>query len=157
MNIESLFTSLHALGRVSSAEVPAMTLTRDNSPWYTRALMGGMGWLGGLLVLGFVGAIVSGLFDSAAALLVMAVALFVGSAAIYRHSPHNDFATQFALAASICGQVMMAVAIGKMVGYRSNDATVACLVALMQVVLVWFMPNYLHRFLSTLFAVAAMF
>jgi len=157
MNIESLFAALNSMGQVATSAPPEIALQRSHAPWYTRALMGGMGWLGGMLVLGFVGGIMGGLFDSAPGMAVVAVAMFAGSVAIYRTAPKNDFATQFALAASICGQVLAAVAIGKMMSFNAGDAVIAWLVALMQVVLVLVMPNFLHRLLSTLFVVAALF
>ena len=62
MTLESLFDSLHRAGHLPSATVPAIDLERNHSPWYTRVLLGGMGWLGGMLVLGFLGALIYGQF-----------------------------------------------------------------------------------------------
>ena len=156
MTLESLFDSLHRAGHLPSATVPAIDLERDHSPWYTRVLLGGMGWLGGMLVLGFLGALISGLFDSAVGMSVLALMMFGASVAIYRAAPGNDFATQFALAASICGQALAAVAFGKLVGHADDFTVVAWFIALMQAALVWVMPNFLHRLISTIFAVAAL-
>jgi hypothetical protein len=154
MTLESLFDALHRAGHLPSATVPAIDLERDHSPWYTRVLLGGMGWLGGMLVLGFLGALISGLFDSAVGMSVLALMMFGAGFAIYRAAPGNDFATQFALAASICGQALAAVAFGKLVGHGDDFTVVAWFIALMQAALVWVMPNFLHRLISTIFAVA---
>jgi uncharacterized membrane protein len=116
-----------------------------------------MGWLGGLLVLGFFGALVSGLFNNAAGLGVLAIIMFAGSVMIYRAAPNNDFATQFALAASICGQAAAAASCGMAIGHNVDNSAVAWFIALMQMLLVFLMPNFLHRLLSTIFAVAALF
>jgi Domain of unknown function (DUF4401) len=157
MTLESLFDALHRAGHVPSATVPGIELERNHSPWYTRVLLGGMGWLGGLLVLGFFGALVSGLFNNAAGLGVLAIIMFGASVMIYRAAPNNDFATQFALAASICGQAAAAGSFGTAIGHGVDNSTVAWFIALMQMLLVFLMPNFLHRLLSTIFAVAALF
>ncbi|MBC8160677.1 MAG: DUF4401 domain-containing protein [Roseiflexaceae bacterium] len=157
MTLESLFLALHGAGRVASPETPAIELQSNHSPWYTRVLLGGMGWLGGMFVLGFMGALVSGLFNNAFAMTVLAVIMFVSSFAIYRIANNNDFGTQFALAASICGQALAAAAFAKWAGRGVDSSSVAWFIALMQVALVWVMPNFLHRLISTMFAVTALF
>lgn len=156
MKLDELYEQLHRRNLVEAASAPAMTFAEGAGPWYTRALLGVMGWVGGLLVLGFFGSLIAGLFNSAPGMAVLAAAMFLGSATIYRNFGHSDFATQFALAASICGQAAAVVAFGKMYG---ADATtpVAWFAAAMQISLVWLMPNFLHRFLSTMFAVLALF
>ncbi len=157
MTLESLFESLHRAGHVASPGVPSVNLQDAQSPWYTRALLGGMGWLGGMFVLAFLGAMFSGLFNNAFAMTVLAILAFAASFWIYRIANNNDFGTQFALAASICGQALAAVAFAKVAGGGVDSSTVAGFIALMQVALVLVMPNFLHRLISTIFAVTALF
>ena len=157
MNLQSLFESLHRNGHIASPMPPAIVFAESSNPWYTRVLMGIMGWLGGVLVLGFFGAILGSLFDNGAMLMIVAIALFAASFAMYRAMPHSDFGTQFALAASVCAQIVATLAIGKLVGFSGNNFGIAWFVGLMQVALVIVMPNALHRLLSTVFAAAAFF
>lgn len=157
MTLESLFLALHGAGRVTSPAAPAIDLQSSHSPWYTRVLLGGMGWLGGMFVLGFMGAMFAGLFNNAFAMTVMAVIMFTSSFAIYRIANNNDFGTQFALAASICGQALATVAFAKSAGSSVDSSSVAWFIALIQIALVWAMPNFLHRLISTIFAVTALF
>ena len=157
MTLETLFATLYRDGLVRSPEPPQITFADQSSPWYTRVLMGFMGWLGGLFVLGFFGALIAAFFTSSALMMTIAILLFAGSFAMYRAKPDNDFATQFALAASICAQVVATIAFGKAVGESVDNYSVAWFVAVMQITLVFVMPNGLHRLLSTIFAAVALF
>lgn len=124
--------------------------------WMVRALLGIMGWFGGLMVLGFFAMFVHGLLDSVAGLAVLSVSLFIGVYAMYRRAPDHDFANQAALAASICAQALALALFFKIAGSRANTQ-VALMVAAIQLALVWLIPNYLHRLISMLFAVIALF
>ena len=157
MTLDALFASLHRDGHIGSPNPPAIVFAESSSPWYTRVLMGFMGWLGGLFVLGFFGAIIASFFNNGVMMMIVAIGLFAGSFAMYRAMPNSDFGTQFALAASICAQVVATFAVGKLVGYNGNGYGIAWFVGLMQVALVIAMPNGLHRLLSTMFAAAAFF
>lgn len=157
MTLESLFAALYREGHVTSPEPPQIEMTHSAGSWYTRVLMGFMGWLGGLFVLGFLGALIAGVFNNSALMMIIAVLMFAGSFSIYRAAPANDFATQFALAASICAQVVATIAFSNAIGHRVDNVSIAWFVAVMQIALVFVMPNVLHRLLSTMFAVVALF
>ncbi|MBL8524791.1 MAG: DUF4401 domain-containing protein, partial [Betaproteobacteria bacterium] len=157
MNAQELFAALHRDGHVGAADAPPMAEVAPRPPWYVRVLLGFIGWLGGLLVLGFFAIFVSGLLNNAAGMSVISAMLFFGSFTIYRIAPHNEFASQFALAASICAQALAAGAFWRITGHGIDTAVVAGFIAAMQALLVWLMPNFLHRLLSTIFAVAALF
>ena len=157
MTLESLFAALHRDGHLPTSQAPQIAFSDLSSPWYTRVLMGFMGWLGGMFVLGFLGALIAALFTNSVLMMIIAIGLFAGSFAMYRAMPTNDFGTQFALAASICAQVVATVAFGNAVGQRVDPYNVAWFVAAMQIALVLLMPNALHRLLSTMFAVVALF
>ena len=157
MNLQSLFDSMHRDGHIASPTPPDIVFAESSNPWYTRVLMGFMGWLGGLFVLGFFGAIIASFFNNGVMMMFVAIGLFAGSFAMYRAMPNSDFGTQFALAASICAQVVGTFAVAKLVGYNGSNDGIAWFVGLMQVALVIAMQNGLHRLLSTMFAVAAFF
>ena len=157
MTPAALFDILHRDGHVASSGVPPIDVSDVASPWYLRVLMGFMGWLGGMFVLGFFGALIAAFFSNFVGMVLLAIGLFAGSFAIYRTAPSNDFATQFALAASICAQVVATLAYGNAVGLGMDIMNAASFVAVMQIALVFAMPNFLHRMLSTMFAVIAMF
>ena len=157
MTLESLFAALHRDGHVATSEVPQMAFSDLSSPWYTRVLMGFMGWLGGLFMLGFLGALIALLYTNSILMMIIAIGLFAGSFAMYRAMPTNDFGTQFALAASICAQVVATIAFSEGLNQSVDTYNVAWFVALMQIALVLLMPNALHRLLSTMFAVVALF
>jgi Domain of unknown function (DUF4401) len=143
-------------GQLMGLTLADMPETSSSGSWIVRALLGTMGWLGGMLVLVFLGMFLRGLLDSIAGLAILSVSLFVGSFALYRARPHSDFANQFAFSASICAQALAVALLFKVFGSNA-ERSVAIAVALMQIALVLLMPNYLHRAVSTLFAVLALF
>lgn len=157
MTLQSLFAELYRAGHITSSEPPQIAFTDQSGPWYTRVLMGFMGWLGGLFVLGFLGALIAAFFTNSALMMIIAILLFAGSFVMYRAKPDNDFATQFALAASICAQVVATIAFGNAIGQSVDNYSVAWFVAVMQIALVFVMPNVLHRLLSTIFSAVALF
>jgi hypothetical protein len=138
---------------------PGTTLSwPDSQPptsWIVRALLGTMGWLGGMLVMVFFAIFVRGLFDSAPGLALLSASLFALAFAMYRKFPDHDFANQFAFAASVCGQALGVAFLFKLMGSHA-DRSVAVGAALMQIALVILMPNYLHRLVSSLFAILAL-
>ncbi|MBL8519661.1 MAG: DUF4401 domain-containing protein [Betaproteobacteria bacterium] len=156
MTRADLLRRLVDLGLPVNAASERLEPVPAQASWVVRSLLGVMGWLGGLMVLGFFAMFVSGLLDSQPGLAVLSVSLFVGAHALYRAAPHHDFANQAALAASICAQALAMVLFFKLMGSRSHTQ-VALLVAALQLGLVWWMPNYLHRLISMFFAVTALF
>lgn len=156
MNLHDLYAELARRRLVVSATPPPFTFGEKNSLWYTRALLGFMGWLGGTLVLGFFGSLIAGLFNSGPGMAILAVIMVVASFSIYRVFAANEFSSQFSLAASICGQALAVGAFDRLFHPKDFVLTAWFLVAL-QFALVWIMPNFLHRLLSTMFAVLALF
>lgn len=159
MNLHALWAELHRREFTTGAELPGVKFADEANPWYTRVLLGCMGWVGGFLVLGFFGTLLSGLFNSTPALTVLSVAMFVLSYSIYHRFPKNDFASQFALTSSVCAQALAVAAYGKFVNPMGSggDTELALFAAVMQCVLVWLMPSFLHRLISTLFAMLALY
>jgi hypothetical protein len=154
MNYAALLNLLHAEGLCSTPAVPARPDAMLRSPWIARVLLGVCGWWAGLLVLGGLGGLFSNIFDSVPALAVTSGILIGGAALLYGLARGNEFAAQFALAASIAGQLAVAALIDRL-GVR-DQRIFAWLLCALQLVLVAIMFNPLHRTLSTLFALAAL-
>ncbi len=123
-------------------------------PWFLRLLQGVAGWFAGFLMLGFFALMFSELFnkDSRLALMVVGVLCSIAAYLIFK-SKNNDFLNQLALAISLAGQIMFAFSVlGSIFHIRSSGLFV---LALYQMLLVFLLPNYLHRLLTAGFALIA--
>lgn len=122
-------------------EVPERDGVR--SPWFVRVMLGIAGWFGALFLLLFVGMGMSFIIRNAAAALVVGIVACAVAGALFRKIPGNDFAGQFGLAVSMAGQVLILFGIGDAIG--KNIAPVALAMAVVQALLFWLLPNYVHR------------
>lgn len=119
------------------------------TPWFVKALMGAGAWVATALFLVFLA--LADVFDSEGALLVLG-GMLVGAAILLRHASAAAMAAQAALAMSLVGQVMLVYAVAEL--SRGTWAPGLALLAL-SVLLIRAMPDPVHRFLSTLAAVAS--
>lgn len=119
------------------AAVPAST------PWFVRAALGIAGWLGALCLLGFVGAAFAFVLRSPEASLVVGALACAIAAVILRRGAANDFASQFGLAVSLAGQLLLFGALETW--FYARPARLAALVALQQAVLFVAIPSPVHR------------
>lgn len=151
MTTNDVLAALHREGLLTQLEDPAAVPALPDSTWYINLLLGLMGWVGGVLIVGSFAVAIGGLLREKVVMLAFAGIFITAAWACYRTLRNNVFMTQFALAASMAGQFLFLFGIGE------NDARreVAIYVALLQIALVCVMPNFLHRFLSTCFAVIA--
>ncbi|CAG9186774.1 DUF4401 domain-containing protein [Cupriavidus pampae] len=125
------------------------------TPWPIRLLMGAAGWLGAifcqLFVYGFVFAFTR---SNGAAMFVVGLVMVALAAAFYRSSRARTgiAAGQFALALSLSGQGMMFAGLSLVMGsgIAIRDSGFWLILAAMQAVLYWVVPNRLHRFLAAL-------
>jgi uncharacterized membrane protein len=154
MTYEQLFRTLQAEGFRADAAAPSLPGQTAPTPWVARVLLGVCGWIAGLFVCLALGAIFSGLFANAGALTVIAVVGLSAAAAVYARAGRNELVLQFALATSMAGQLAAAAAMSHWL--PQSTALVALSMAVLQALLVAIMRNPLHRFLSALFAVAAL-
>lgn len=143
---EGLFAAEDA-GRVGEA----MAKEEAGPPWFVKALMGVGAWVATGMFLVFLGLL--DLFDSTAALLIVGP-LLVGAAVFLRTARGGPMATQTALSMSLVGQVMLVFAIAELA--ESLEVGALALLAL-SVLLIWVMPDPVHRFLSTLAVAASLF
>jgi uncharacterized membrane-anchored protein len=123
-------------------------------PWYLRLLQGVAGWFAGFLMLGFFALMFSNLFnkDSHTLLMVVGVLCSVAAYLVFK-SKRNDFLNQMAMALSLAGQIMFAFAVFESI-FRISSSGLFILAAY-QMILVFFLPNYMHRLLTSGFALIA--
>ena len=146
-----LWQQLQAGGMVNGDLPEATVLT---SPWYLRVLIAMSAWLTALFMLGFIGEAFELIFEQPA------LAVFVGAAIIalaYKMlggEATNEFQSQFFLALSFAGQLVLAFGLFKLLD--NYDGLVWLAVAVIQAVLAWYMPNYLHRLCSAFIAAIAL-
>ena len=135
---------------LAQGELPARS--GPASPWFVRAMLGVAGWIGALFLLGFVGAGLAFVFRNEA------VALFVGllccgaSYAIFARAGSNVLASQFGLAVSLAGQVMVIIGLHEAIGLNEDSPLLFLLIAGFEGALAWFLDNFVHRVWSTLAA-----
>ena len=146
---EQMWTTLIQAGVV---EGPAPETGQLDSPWYVKVLLAFSGWLAALFLLGFIGAGFQFIMKSSTASFVVGGVMVGGAFSIFR-MPKNEFFEHLALALSLAGQALIVFAILNV--FRSVDVVFWVLLALLQVPLAVFMPNFVHRVLSALFAAFA--
>ena len=141
MNATELWSLLLHAGLVQG-EAPARTSA--HSPWFVRVMLGVAGWLGALFLLLFVGLGLSFIIKNAGMAFVVGAMACAAAAILFNKFSENDFASQFALAVSMAGQALMIFGIADMTGSKSV-AVVGIVVAVVQAVLFWLLPSYVHR------------
>ena len=140
---ELVWTRLRAAALVEG-ELPAAS--EASSPWFVRAMLGIAGWIGALFLLGFVAVGFAVIVRSAGALLVVGTLACAAATVVFRLLPRGDFASQFALAVSLAGQAMMAVALYELLRAPASGGQVAAFaVAVQQALLFALVPNFVHR------------
>lgn len=120
------------------------------APWFVRVMLGVAGWVGALFLLGFAGALLSGLFDSAAASLLLGATVCAVAVLLFRWNRDNDFLDQFAFATSLAGQALIVTGFNEWMdllswSWRDEIALIALLMAGVQTILFLLAPDFLHR------------
>ena len=75
-------------------------------PWYVRALIGIAGWIAAGFLLGFIGAALQ-LFDDNALSIIGGLVLIAAAYGLLRNAKRQAFGSQFAIAMSMAGQVLV--------------------------------------------------
>jgi Domain of unknown function (DUF4401) len=141
---------LAALG-LPAAEASANTQLHIERPWYLSFMLGASGWVAGVCILIFVGVLFQP--HSRPAFLFSGALLIAAAWGLYKADRDGAFAAQLALALSVAGQVLLVIGLTK---DNSHIAGAAFAAFVIQTILVFIMPNALHRMLSALFACAAL-
>ena len=123
-------------------------------PWYIGFLLGAAGWLAGLFVLILVVMLVEP--KSKGAALTTGLILLGAAWGLFKADREGAFFSQLALALSVAGQFAALVGIVDLFsGSLREVAGIALGALLLQLALIFAMPNRLHRTMSTLFACMA--
>lgn len=116
------------------------------APWFVRAMLGIAGWLGALFLLGFVGAIFSSVWENSTVAILAGSALCAAMVALFRLFPRGGFIAQFGLAVSLAGQILILVGLADIDSLeRSSISWIALWMALVQSILFFLIPNFVHR------------
>lgn len=146
---KDLWTQLHAANLVEG-ELPASG--DAPTPWYIKILLAFSGWLAAFFLMGFLAVGMELLLDNAAASLTIGIVMIAGAFGILR-IPHNDFVAHLALAISLAGQGWIVVSIFQL--FDHNPSSICWLIGILQLVLAWLMPNFIHRIFSSFVAALA--
>lgn len=127
----------------------------SGSIWYISILQAFSGWMAALFFVLFIWATFWRVIDdSPTALLIIGILPILLAYKMLR-SEQSELWEHFAIAISLTGQVMVIVAVSMLFDYKGEES-LSLFVALFQTLLVWKMPNYIHRLLSSLFTSAAL-
>ena len=150
LTIAEVFAQLAAEGvatpDVERARAQLASRMSEEMPWYLRAAVGSGAWMATMFLLSFFFAIA--LLDQVVLRVVFGVGLVVG-AIVVRRGTRSEFLKHAAVAACLAGQFVLLYSVAR----ASNSVIATGLFAVvMSVVLVRYMPDRVHRFLSALFA-----
>ena len=135
--------------------MPAREQDEVENIWYIRLIQGIAGWLAALFLMGFLGFGVAGLFEHGAAMMVLGLVINVSAYGYYKADRDSDFFEQMVLAFSLTGQFLFAFGMFELFDFKNRHWLVV--VGIYQLLLMWVMNHYLHRFLSAWFAIIALF
>ncbi len=153
MTIErnALWSRLRA-GAIVDGEMPAPSVSLP--PWYVRAMIGAAGWVAALLVFGFIGVGLSGLFNSPLPSILTGLVLCGLAAAALVKMADVEFVVQFAFATSLAGQTVVAVGLHSL--FRSHEGPTWLVFAAFECALVLAITYPVHRVWSTVAAAVAL-
>jgi hypothetical protein len=118
-----------------------------DSPWYIKLLLGISGWLAAIFLLGFLALVFEKAFQNTSVLILFGLFMIGGSFALLR-LPQNEFFEHLALAVSFAGQALIIWATFD----SMDDTTSFFIIALFQLILSLFIPNFVHRVLTSFFS-----
>ena len=103
---DDLWTRLLAADIVTGA-IPATDDAERRIPWYVRALVGIAGWIAAGFMLAFIGSAFRFVMRSNTSSFVTGLLMIVGAYALFRMTRRHAFTSQFAVAISLAGQVLV--------------------------------------------------
>lgn len=122
------------------------------SPWYVKVLLAFSGWLAALFLLGFLALGFYSILDSVGMSLVIGGAMMCAAYFILR-IPQSEFVEHLGLAVSLAGQALVISAIFNF--FKPDSEIGWALIGLVQMGLVFVMPNFVHRVFSAFFSACA--
>jgi uncharacterized membrane protein len=122
------------------------------SPWYIKLLLSVSGWFGAFFLLLFIGGslllMINSNIENYALLLVFAGAGLIFFSYNMFQDKQGDFLEHFILALSVAGQGMILTSLLFIFKYKDDELI---FMALLQAFLMWAVPNYIHRMMSSFF------
>lgn len=144
-----LWQQLHDAGIVTG-EMPN-TVDIEVTPWYVRVLQGFTGQFAAVFLLLFVFSLFKDFIKQEEVAFVLGL-LLIGAAYTVFRQLSTAFAGQFGLMLSFTGHALCLFAL-----HRSLDnSSTWLMIAIIEAVLVWVIPHFLHRFFSCYAAVSAL-
>lgn len=144
-----LWQQLHDTGIVTG-EMPN-TVDIEVTPWYVRVLQGFTGQFAAIFLLLFVFSVFKDFVKQEEVAFVLGL-LLIGAAYTVFRQLSSAFAGQFGLMLSFTGHALCLFAV-----HRSLDnSSTWLMIAIIEAVLVWLIPHFLHRFFSCYAAVSAL-
>ena len=128
------------------------------STWFMKSLASMSGWLGALFFILAFGASIFGIlginsYNSPLILTIIGIGLILFVYKLFQEK-QSDFLEHFLLALSMTGQVLIIFSMANIL--NSYAQTLFLFVAIFQAFLMWVMPNYTHRVLSSFFMAMAL-
>ncbi|MFZ6801617.1 DUF4401 domain-containing protein [Undibacterium sp. Di24W] len=136
-------------------DLPVLSVDQNSvsQAWYIRVMLGFAGWLGALFLMAFIGIGFSFVMDSAIASICIGIALCTLSYVLFRSVKNQDFLEQFSLAVSLAGQGFFFFGLIK--EFREDSITLYAAILVLELLLTICVPNFIHRFLTSLAAICA--
>ncbi len=141
----TLWRQLQQAKLVTGAHAPEQTAAA--TPWYMRAMLAFMGWIGALLILAVLFTGLSGMLESNTGRLGIAIILGFIALLLFRGRENQDFRMQFALALSLAAQILVFWSLSSML-LPQQPVVAALVVMMLALVLLAGIPNSIHRLWS---------
>lgn len=130
--------------------------TEIDSPWYIKVMLAFSGWLAAIFILGFFFSVFSRIYENTPVLIIAGGGLITAAYFLLKSKKANEFLEHLGLASSLAGQGLLFLAIMNVLKIFLDGLDTYgfwLMVGFMQLTLALFMPNFVHRILSTFFAV----
>ena len=124
----------------------------SQSPWYIKVLLALAGWLAALFFFAFFALTLTDITDDIIVRALLGLAMLLAAYFILR-SPQSEFLEHVGLAVSLSGQALIAWALFEFLEFKEQE--IWLIAALIQLLLAWFMPSFLHRVFSAFIATYA--
>jgi hypothetical protein len=148
ISVAELANELQRRGQIESASTAPEP--GNERPWFISLVLGFSGWFAGILGLACIAVFFRP--DSPVAIAFTGLILLASAFGLYAADRSGAFFDQLALALSIAGQLALTWAA---IDATKSEAATAALVALMQVILLFVMPNAFAKVLAAFFACCA--
>ncbi len=134
--------------KLVTGDIPAQA--EIDSPWYIKSIMAFSGWLAAIFILGILFAMYSRLYKETTLLITFGSGFIVAAYLLLRLKA-NEFLEHLGFALSLAGMALLVMSVDNLVIYH-EEAIVWLLVAVVQLLLAFIMPNFVHRVFSSFMA-----